>query len=121
MSVGSIGQVVERVEAQTKADVRPYVLPYSVPAEAVVERVAAAPAHVEGPEDEAIELGRGAMIGVAFGIPIGGAIASGVMAYTVPDLGLAPTISLGMLIGGFWGIFFGGLGGVVPKVLARSH
>jgi len=35
--------------------------------------------------------------------------------------GVLGIISLGFLIGAFWGIFFGGLGGVVPKVLAHEH
>ena len=71
-------------------------------------------------EREAIELGRGVAIGVVIGVPIGSAVAAGVVMLAVPQSGLGG-IELGVLVGAFWGIFFGGLGGVVPKVIAQTR
>jgi hypothetical protein len=74
--------------------------------------------------DEAAELGRGAAIGIAVGVVVGGIIGVAAMNVIMPGIlytGGMTAISLGFLIGAFWGIFFGGLGGVVPKVLAYEH
>lgn len=74
--------------------------------------------------DEAAEFGRGAAIGVAVGTLAGGIIGIAAINVIVPGIlytGGMNAALLGFLIGGFWGIFFGGLGGVVPKVLAQEH
>lgn len=74
-------------------------------------------------DHEAEEIGQGAAIGVAIGVPVGSLVGIGVLLATVPgilDAGFSG-IGVSALVGGFWGIFFGGLGGVVPKVLAQSH
>src|SRR6266511_2064590 len=47
--------------------------------------------------------------GMAAGTVIGSAIAMGIMSFAVPGLTLAGLIELGVPMGAFWGIFFGGL------------
>jgi hypothetical protein len=88
-----------------------------------VELGAPAPGRYRLEDRESAELGRGAMIGVAIGVPVGAVIAIGLLMAAVPrfaDTGING-IALGAVVGGYWGIFFGGLGGVVPKVLAQEH
>lgn len=72
---------------------------------------------------ESAELGRGVVKGVVLGIVIGGVIGVGFVIAAVPGaMEMAPnSLVLGFLIGAFWGIFFGGLGGMVPAVLAQEH
>lgn len=69
---------------------------------------------------ESSELGRGVAIGVAFGIPVGSGIAISVLLAAVPGMDRMVTIGLGILVGSFWGLFYGGLGGMVLKVLAHT-
>lgn len=71
--------------------------------------------------DESMELGRGVVQGIAIGVPVGSIAAIGVLMLVAPSLSLGASIGLGILIGGFWGIFFGGLGGMVPKVLGQPE
>jgi hypothetical protein len=70
---------------------------------------------------ESRELGRGLIIGTAIGIPVGSVIAVGVLMATVPSLSTMAAIGLGILVGSYWGLFFGGLGGMVTKVVAQAH
>ncbi|MCC6178986.1 MAG: hypothetical protein IT305_27065 [Chloroflexi bacterium] len=73
--------------------------------------------------NESVAVGQGVVRGVLIGIVAGGVIGMGFVLATVPS----PTSmtlnaqALGFLIGGFWGIFFGGLGGMVPAVLAHEQ
>ena len=69
---------------------------------------------------ESSELGRGVAIGVAIGIPVGSGIAISLLLATVPGMGRMAAIGLGIVVGSFWGLFFGGLGGMVLKVLAHT-
>lgn len=69
--------------------------------------------------DESMELGKGVVTGIAIGVPVGMVLTIGPLMLFVPSLSVGGSIALGMLIGGFWGIFFGGLGGMVPKVLGQ--
>ena len=68
------------------------------------------------------EIGQGVATGVAIGIPVGGLVSVGVLMLAVPGYANEGVggIALGLLIGAFWGIFFGGLGGIVPKILAHA-
>ena len=69
---------------------------------------------------ESSELGRGAAIGGAIGVPVGSGVAISVLLAAVPEMGKMAAIGLGILTGSFWGIFYGGLGGTVLKVLAHT-
>ena len=51
---------------------------------------------------------------------LGSTMQNGALLLLVPSLSVGASVGLGALIGGFWGIFFGGLGGMVPKVLAHA-
>lgn len=68
------------------------------------------------------EMWHGAMLGVMIGVPVGALVAVGVLMTMVPDVASTGIggIVLSVVVGGFWGIFFGGLAGVVPKVLAHE-
>ena len=70
---------------------------------------------------ESQELFRGLVIGTVIGIPVGSVIAIGVLLATVPAMTGMTAIGLGILVGSYWGLFFGGLGGMVVKVVALSH
>ena len=69
---------------------------------------------------ESSELGRGAAIGGAIGVPVGSVVAISVLLAAVPEMGRMAAIGLGIVVGSFWGLFYGGLGGMVLKVLAQS-
>ncbi len=69
---------------------------------------------------ESSELGRGAAIGGAIGVPVGSGVAISVLLAAVPEMGRMAAIGLGILVGSFWGLFYGGLGGMVLKVLAHT-
>jgi hypothetical protein len=69
---------------------------------------------------ESNELGRGAAIGGAIGMPVGSVVAIGVLLATVPEMGTMAAIGLGIVVGSFWGLFYGGLGGMVLKVLVHT-
>jgi hypothetical protein len=71
--------------------------------------------------DESLELGRGVVMGIAIGVPVGSIVAIAALMLVAPSLSIGASIGLGILIGGFWGIFFGGLGGMVPKVLGQPE
>jgi hypothetical protein len=88
--------------------------------EADVETGAPEPGRYGMEYDEGMELGRGVTFGIAVGVPVGAIATTGLLLILVPSLSVMSSIGLGVLIGGFWGIFFGGLGGMVPKVLAQS-
>jgi hypothetical protein len=70
---------------------------------------------------ESQEVGHGIVRGIALGIPVGGIIGAGFLVLTVPGMALAGSIGLGFLIGAFWGIFFGGLCGMMMRSLAPSE
>lgn len=70
---------------------------------------------------ESQEVGRGILRGMAVGIPVGGIIGSGFLVLSLPEMALAGSISLGFIIGAFWGIFFGGLGGMLLRSLEPSQ
>jgi hypothetical protein len=70
---------------------------------------------------ESQEVGQGILRGMALGIPVGGVLGSGFLVLSVPGMALAGSIGLGFLIGAFWGIFFGGLGGMMMRSLAPSE
>lgn len=70
--------------------------------------------------DESGELGRGVVFGIGLGVPIGSIVAMWLLIVAVPSLSVTGIVGLGILIGGFWGIFFGGLGGMVVKVLDHA-
>ena len=86
-----------------------------------VEVGAPAPGQYRVEYDEAAELGRGAVLGVAIGIPVGCLVSIVLLTLAVPEMSMDGVLVLGITLGAFWGIFFGGLGGVVPKVLAQEH
>jgi hypothetical protein len=69
---------------------------------------------------ESEELGRGVVVGSIAGIVLGSVIATVVLMLAVPRLALLTTIGLGILIGAFWGVFFGGLGGMAVKAVGHD-
>jgi hypothetical protein len=71
--------------------------------------------------NESGDLGRGIVIGIAIGIPVGSGVAISLLLAAVPGMSRMAAIGLGIVIGSYWGLFFGGLGGMVPKVLAHAH
>jgi hypothetical protein len=66
-------------------------------------------------------IGRGIKRGVLFGVPVGGLIAAGFFTAILPAETLATTIGMGLVIGGYWGIFFGGLTGMVLAMLKHRE
>ncbi len=67
------------------------------------------------------EIGQGAVIGIAIGVPVGSLAGIGMVAAAVSGMASSlDVIGLGILFGGFWGIFFGGLAGMVPKIMAHA-
>jgi hypothetical protein len=70
---------------------------------------------------ESQEVGQGILRGIALGIPVGGVLGSGFLVLSVPGMALAGSIGLGFLIGAFWGIFFGGLCGMMMRSLAPTE
>ena len=70
---------------------------------------------------EAAEFWTAVRNGMVVGAVIGSAIAMGIMSFAVPGLTLAGLIELGVPIGAFWGIFFGGLGGVAVKAVPLAE
>jgi hypothetical protein len=89
-------------------------------ADDVVEVSVPEPGRYKAEYHESSELGRGAAIGGAIGAPVGSAVAIGVLLATVPEMSTMAAIGLGILAGSFWGLFYGGLGGVVLKMLAHA-
>jgi hypothetical protein len=79
------------------------------------------PGHYKIEYHESSELGRGAAIGAVIGMPVGIGVAIAVLLTTVPSMDRMTAIGLGILLGSLWGPFFGGLGGIVPKVLAQTE
>jgi hypothetical protein len=90
-------------------------------ADEVVEVRTPEPGRYQVEYHESQELFRGLVIGTAIGIPVGSVIAIGVLLATVPAMTSMAAIGLGILVGSYWGLFFGGLGGMVVKVVALSH
>jgi hypothetical protein len=70
---------------------------------------------------ESQEVGSGILRGIALGIPVGGIIGSGFVVLSVPEMALAGSIALGFVIGAFWGIFFGGLTGMLMRSLEPTQ
>jgi hypothetical protein len=70
---------------------------------------------------ESQEVGGGILRGIALGILIGGILGAAFLVLSVPRMALVGSISLGFLIGAFWGIFFGGLVGMMMRSLAPSE
>ena len=70
---------------------------------------------------ESQEIGRAVVRGIAVGVPLGGIIATGFLLLVVPGIALTSAIGLGLAMGGYWGIFFGGLGGMALKVIAHDR
>jgi hypothetical protein len=59
--------------------------------------------------------------GMVAGAVIGSAISTGIMSFVVPGLTLADLLALGVPMGAFWGIFFGGLSGVAVKAVTYAE
>ena len=89
-------------------------------ADDVVEVSVPEPGRYKVEYHESSELGRGAAIGGAIGVPVGSGVAISVLLAAVPEMGRMAAIGLGILAGSFWGLFYGGLGGMVLKVLAQT-
>ena len=70
---------------------------------------------------ESQEVGRGIIRGIFLGIPIGGVLGAVFLVLSVPGMALAGSIVLGFLIGAFWGVFFGGLVGMMMRSLAPTE
>ena len=70
---------------------------------------------------ESQELGRAVLLGIAVGVPLGGVIATGGLLLIVPGIAPMAAVGLGLVMGGFWGIFFGGLGGMAVQVIAHER
>jgi hypothetical protein len=66
-------------------------------------------------------IGRGIKRGVIFGVPVGGLIAAGFFTAILPAETLLTTIGMGLVIGGYWGIFFGGLSGLALSMLKHRE
>jgi hypothetical protein len=70
---------------------------------------------------EAAEFWTAVRNGMVVGAVIGSAIATGIMWLAVPGLTLAGHIALGVPMGAFWGVFFGGLSGATLKAVTLAE
>jgi hypothetical protein len=120
MGTNGIHHVAGIFASQSDADAAQHALQRIGVATTDVEIGTPEPGRYRVEDDESRKYGRGVTVGILLGVPAGGGVAIGVLRYAVPDLGIPLTVGLGMLIGGYWGIFFGGLAGMVPKVLAHA-
>lgn len=59
--------------------------------------------------------------GMLTGAVVGSLIAMSIMWFAIPGLSLVSLILLGVPMGAFWGVFFGGLSGVAVKALAHAE
>ena len=120
MAIGSANLVAGLFPSRARADAAVQRLHDLGIMDADVEIGAPEPGRYSVEYHESADLGRGVVIGIAVGVPVGSVIAAALVMLAVPTMSLAAVVGLGILIGGFWGIFFGGLGGMVVKVLAHA-
>ena len=120
MATDGTNQVVGLFRSQKRADAAVRALHQLGLSDEDIETGSPEPGRYGIEYDEGLEIGRGVTFGVLVGIPVGAIVSIGALLLLVPSLSVGASVGLGALIGGFWGIFFGGLGGMVPKVLAHA-
>jgi len=113
--------VVGLFESQRQADATLERLHRIGVADADVEIGAPEPGRYRIEYHESAEFWTAVRNGMVAGAVIGSAISTGIMSFAVPGLTLAGLLELGVPMGAFWGIFFGGLSGVAIKAVTHAE